>query len=170
MTTATLVPSERQATGWFEDWLAEHGVPYGVADTRPTSPWSGDDQPPVAKTVTVIDDQANPHLLVFDAGGCLDLDAAARALKCRWLTMLAGPDRPQRVMGRQLEPLPPVPELCGFPVHADEELRSSLTLTLHGTAGRLLTFSRAVWEREAGIRYFRLATNCSESTEPIEWY
>jgi hypothetical protein len=170
MTTATLVRPERQATGRFELWLVEHGVPYEVADARPNSPWNADDQPTAAKIVTVIDDQANPHLLVLDAAACLDLDAAARALKCRWLTMLAGPDRPQRVIGRQLEPLPPVHELCGFPVHADEGLRSSLTLTLHGTAGRLLTFSRAVWEHEAGIRYFMLATNCSESTEPIEWY
>jgi prolyl-tRNA editing enzyme YbaK/EbsC (Cys-tRNA(Pro) deacylase) len=170
MTTATLVRPERQATRRFELWLAEHGVPYEVAEGGPSTPWNADDEPPLAKTITVIDDQANPHLLVLDAGTCLDLDAAARALSCRWLTMLAGPDRPKRVMGRQLEPLPPVPELCGFPVHADEALRSSLTLTLHGTAGRLLTFSRAVWESQAGIRYFRLATNCSDSTEPIEWY
>ncbi|HEY3073300.1 MAG TPA: hypothetical protein VGJ46_10850 [Candidatus Limnocylindrales bacterium] len=170
MTTATLVRPERQATGRFELWLAEHGVPYEVAEGAPSTPWNADDEPPLAKTITVIDDQANPHLLVLDADACLDLGVAAQALNRRWLTILGGSDQPGRVIGHQLEPLAPVELLCGFPIHADEAIAAYLTLTVAMGGGRRVTFSRAAWERAAAIRYSRLTADCRDVLEPIEWY
>src|SRR5204863_9555199 len=96
MTTATLVKPERQATGQFVDWLRAHGVAYEIAEAGPSTAWSTDLEPPVSQTITVIDDETNPHLLVLDAGACLDLGVAAQALNRRWLTILAGSDRRQR--------------------------------------------------------------------------
>ena len=159
----------------FLDWLAVHAVPFEVHEPAgvaagPSRGWSVDIDPPLTKTTVVVDDAGNPHLLVLDASACLDLAAAAKALNRRWLTMLSGPERGHVAPDGDVEALPPVEALCGFPVHADEGIAPNLTLTFRGSDDSTVTVSRAVWEREAAIHYSKLAVDCREALEPIEWY
>jgi Ala-tRNA(Pro) deacylase len=141
-------------------WLSDHGVPYELHDhpltytASATAHAEGVSEREFAKVVGIRLADGERVLAVLDASDRVDFVRLSTAIGAEWATLLT--EAEMAAIAPDCEPgtIPPIPEIARVPVIADEAVRADERISFHGGSHRAsVRVDRAIWEREAGIRY-----------------
>ena len=151
------------------DWLAGHGVEYELREhpvtitARETARVEGIDPRRFAKTLGVRVEDERTALVVVDAADRLDLARAREVLGGGPVRLLDEDELAALAPDCEVGTLPPIGELFGVRVYADNAIRDDPEITFHaGSHAFTLTVDRAAWERAVGVAYGNLALDVDE--------
>ena len=159
------------------DWLGAHGLDYDLhehplAETAlETAEAEGIDPQRFVKVLGVARPDGRWILAALEASQHLDLVAAAAAVGCERVRLLTEGELAQVGGACEVGALPPIGDLFGVPIYADERLREHERLTFPaGSHRHAVRLARSDWERAARVRYARLATSSSRRSSFVaEW-
>lgn len=141
-------------------WLDDHEVPYELHEhpiaytAEATAHAEGVDPRTFAKSVGIRSSEGSTVLAVVDATDEVDLARLAAFLDVSWVAVLSEEELATILPDCEVGTIPPVPELAGVAVYADEAVRSGDEISFHAGSHRVaVRVGREAWERAAGIRY-----------------
>ena len=153
-------------------WLEAHGVEHDVHEHRrtvtaqETARAEGIDPRRFAKCVGVITAEGRHALLVVEATDRIDLQKARRALDSDHVRLLSEAELFELAPDCEIGAMPPIGELWGLPVYADNELREDPEIAFHAGNHRFTVHvDRASWVQAAHVIYADIA----ESDEGPAW-
>lgn len=142
------------------DWLEDHGVPYSVQEhaasftARETARLEGVDPEDFAKTVAVQAADGRRALFVLDADDMLDLVAVAELLGTPSVRLLTELEMDHAVPDCEPGTLPPVPEVVGMPVFADDDVSDADAITFRaGSHRHTVRVGTAEWAAAADVQF-----------------
>lgn len=141
-------------------WLEDHAVPFELREhplsytAEATAYAEGIDPRTFAKVVGVRTSAGENLLVVVDASDEVDLGKLTAHLGVDWVTLLTEGELGALLPGCEVGAIPPVPELTGVDVVADEAVRADPFISFPaGSHRHSARVDRAAWETSAGIRY-----------------
>lgn len=145
-------------------WLDGHGVAYEIhphprsVTASETARVEGVAPNTFAKVVGVRTSDGRTALAVLDATDQVDLGELATDLGVGWVAVLGEEEFGALAPGCEVGTAPPIPELIGVPVYADEAVRADPWISFAaGSQRHSVRVDRAAWEREAGVGFARFA-------------
>jgi Ala-tRNA(Pro) deacylase len=151
------------------DWLAGHGIEYELHEhpltftARETAAIEGIDPRRFAKTVVVETATGSRALLALDAVDRVDLVKAAAALRAEHVRLLSEAELEAMAPEYDVGTMPPIGELFGIEVLADNAIRDDPEITFHaGSHHFTVHVERAGWERATRVTYADLAERRDE--------
>jgi Ala-tRNA(Pro) deacylase len=153
-------------------WLEAHGVEHDIHEhrrsvtARETARAEGIDPRRFAKCVGVITAEGRHALLVVEATDRIDLLKAREALDTDHIRLLSEAELFELAPDCEIGAIPPIGELWGLPVYADNELREDQEIAFHAGNHRFTVHvDRASWVQAAHVIYADIA----ESDERPAW-
>jgi Ala-tRNA(Pro) deacylase len=143
----------------LERWLTEHGVEHEVHEhpltytALATARAEGVEPRTFAKVVGVRSEDGGVALIVIDAVDVVDLGKVHELIGER-VRLLSEAELTAACPDWEVGTVPPVPDLCGAPVYADEAVRSDARISFNAGSHRVaVRVDRAAWEQAAQIVY-----------------
>lgn len=145
-------------------WLEEHHVAYELHEhplaytAAEAARAEGVAPRTFTKVVGVRTSDGRTLLVALDASDQVDLGLLRQVLEVEWAALL-DEESLRRIMPEcEAGTIPPIPQLAGVPVLADEAVRVDDRISFHaGTHRHAVRVDREAWDREAGISYGRVA-------------
>lgn len=146
------------------DWLGAHGLDYELHEhplaftALEAAEAEGIDPHVFIKTLAVARADGRWALVALEASDYLDLERAARLIGTDRVRLLTEIELLDLCGGCDIGALPPIGDLFGVPVFADEALLTIDRVTFHaGSHRHAVRIGRRDWERTARVRYGSLA-------------
>jgi prolyl-tRNA editing enzyme YbaK/EbsC (Cys-tRNA(Pro) deacylase) len=143
----------------LERWLSANGVHHEVHEhpltytALATARAEGVEPRTFAKVVGVRTEDGGVALIVLDAVDVLDLGTVHEIVGER-IRRLAEAELTAACPDWEVGTVPPIPELCGAPVYADEAVRAAPMISFNAGSHRVaVRVDRAAWESAAQIVY-----------------
>ena len=161
---ATSTEAEGGPHARLVQWLEAHGVEHDVHEHRrtvtaqETARAEGIDPRRFAKCVGVITAEGRHALLVVEATDRIDLQKAREALHSDHVRLLSEAELFELAPDCEVGAIPPIGELWGLTVYADNELREDPEVAFNAGSHRYtIRVDRASWVQAAHVIYADVA-------------
>jgi Ala-tRNA(Pro) deacylase len=146
------------------DWLGAHGLDYDLHEhpraftALEAARAEGLDPHAFAKTLAVGRSDGRRALVVLEASDSVDLGAVARLLDTDRVRLLTEAELLDLAPTCDVGALPPIGDLFGVPVYADDALLDVGRITFHaGSHRHAVRMARREWARTARVRFGHIA-------------